>query len=75
MRARLISPSRWRLSRPLNMFRVLLRDEKLSVKNYCQPPHKPDSKEDLRVHVGQGEEGEDASGQGGVPEQGQGVPG
>ena len=54
------------------MFRVLLRHEKLS---YCQPPHKPDSKEDLRVHVGQGEEGEDASGQGGVPEQGQGVPG
>ena len=53
------------------MFRVLLRHEKLS---YCQPPHKPDSKEDLRVHVGQGEEGEDASGQGGVPEQGQGVP-
>ena len=39
------------------------------------PPHIPDRQEDLWVHVEQGQEGKEARGEGGVPDQGQGVPG
>ena len=35
----------------------------------------PDRQEDLWVHVEQGQEGKEARGEGGVPDQGQGVPG
>jgi hypothetical protein len=34
----------------------------------------PDADEDLRVHVEEGDEGEDAGGEGGMPGQGQRVP-